>query len=307
MPAHRSDDGRRTGSTPNIKRASHSGIPAQRRRAIPAPDGVLRVRGSGSRRDLYHADPAGRTEWVSVPRGFPIGDPGYQPMPGRPDAADPAGYLDDDPAGDPDAADPADNRSRRGWGARVGWTRIDPAERARLAFVAATPPAPSPARAARTAREPEGRVLRRVGTGRAPFRSAAIGGALLAAVLGAGVAAWAMAPTDQDNEETVVTQVDQSGRIDAIPSGGAATGSVAVTDAPGTAEQPAPTIPTDPEPAASAPAPGSAELTTSQTGSPPADLGPATVSALQSGDPGFGWPATAFGLPPEPAADQPLN
>ena len=49
------------------------------------------------------------------------------------------------------------------------------------------------------------------------------------------------------------------------------------------------------------------EIIPGPAGAPPADLGPATVSEVPPGDPGFGWPSTAFGLPPETPVNQPGN
>jgi hypothetical protein len=237
-----------------------------------------------------------------VPRGFPLGDPDYRAVAGQPAVEATAQHV---PARlSPDAGTEITGAT----GGESGRTR--------------------PA-----ARVTEGRVLRRIGTGRAPVRSAVLGGALLLGVLGAGIAAWAMtAPRDSDSDQGNITQVDQQspstagpGSTDQAdpaprvnpaapgadppttganpsPSGDPATTIPAGPDAsPANPEPPIPAAPANPE------SPGAADVITNPDAPPAANLGTATVSAIPPGDVGFGWPSTAFGLPPEPGVEQPAN
>jgi hypothetical protein len=286
MPTNRSDAARRAESIPNTRRAPHLSFPTQNRRTIPAPDGLSKVgRSATARRGPHRIDAAIAGDGMTVPRGFPLGDPDYRAVPGQPADFDVTGPLD--PAG------PASE------------------------VAAAAGPDRQPER------PPEGRVLRRVGTGRAPFRSAVLGGALLVAVFGAGVTAWAMASTGAESDQGGVGQSEQSGGNQpplstaelSVPSTGApddgvdaGASSPKVPAAGGDAANSGSAAPAASSPAKAAPQPpAAAEVITNPTAPPAANLGPATVSAVQPGDPGFGWPSTAFGLPPEPATGQPAG
>ena len=189
MPANRSNPARRAESTRQLRRIAHPGIPVQNRHSMPSPDGISKVgRSATLRHGSHRPEPAGPLGGSQVPRGFPIGGSGYQAAAGRPEPAD-----------GPDH-------------------QTSPIEPARSSRPESTAP-PTSVREARRLREPEGRVLQRVGSGRAPFRSAVVGGALLFAVLGAGVAAaWAMTPGESGSEDVVVTQVDQPGTGEVGPS-----------------------------------------------------------------------------------------
>ena len=283
MPANRSDAARRAESIPHTRRAPAVGIPAQNRRIVPTPDGVSKVGRSATRRIPHRIDSA-PADWVTVPRGFPVGDPGYRAMPGRPEAD----LIDD--------VGPAHAAHDQGWDAvqDQGW--VNPAGDSRTGD-------PTQGKKRAAARHlPQGRVLQRVGTGRAPFRSAVLGGALLFAVLGAGVAAWAMTPADPAPNEVVVNQVDQSsisqsGQPAVGGSGTGAANPTAAADGTGQSQNPAGAAAS----ATSVPAapPDATAVITNPAAPPAADLGPATVSEISPGDPGFGWPSTAFGLPPQ--------
>lgn len=266
MQAHRAD-AQQADSIPNTRRAPHLGLPAQRR-TIPSPDGVSKVgRSAVSRRGPHRADSAPSSGGLTVPRGFPRGDP---------DASTSTRWPGDKKVAANNVACP-------------------------LPPVARTAAEPSLG-SAPAARLPEGRVLQRVGTGRAPFRSAVLGGALLAAVLGGGVAAWAMS-ADGEPGQVVVNQVDsssanQSGSDPAVSgSPGPAGPSAGGAGVPKSAQdaRTAAVTPSEPDPA-----PPAAAVVTDPAAPSPANLGPATVSAIPPGDPGFGWPSTAFGLPAEP-------
>jgi len=273
MPVNRSEAARRTDPILNTRRAPHIGLPPQRR-LIPAPDGVSKVgRSATARRGAHRADVNAASDVLTVPRGFPLGDSGHHAAAGQPGGTDVIGV---DVTGVNEPAHPP----------LVG------------------PVAELEREASGVARQPEGRVLRRVGTGRAPFRSAVLGGALLVAVLGAGVAAWAITASDVGSDRVVVNQVEDANRPapSAAPSGSpstpgsAAGGGISDSVPNGTNAHAAP------DPAAATPAdlPVDSGVISDPAVPPAADLGPATVSAIPPGDPGFGWPSTAFGLPAEP-------
>jgi hypothetical protein len=138
------------------------------------------------------------------------------------------------------------------------------------------------------------RSLRRVGIDRQSRRSLVLGGALVIAILGgAGVVAWAAKPAAPQPAFSVDAG-NGTGRADSSYT--PRNGQSITRDAPSSAN------PDDGLPAAgngAAPSAGAAlDTATGQTqpaAAPPADHGPATVSELGPGDPGFGWPSTAFG------------
>ena len=137
------------------------------------------------------------------------------------------------------------------------------------------------------------RSLRRVGIDRQSRRSLVLGGALVIAILGgAGVIAWAAKPAATQPAFSVDAGND-TGRADSsfTPRNGQSISKEAPS--------------ADPADGLSvtgngtAPSAGAAlGATTGETQRPvsvQADHGPATVSELRPGDPGFGWPSTAFG------------
>ena len=131
------------------------------------------------------------------------------------------------------------------------------------------------------------RSLRRVGIDRQSRRSLVLGGALVVAILGgAGVIAWAAKPATP-RPAISVDAGNSTGRDD--PSSSATNAQSILPDPTRDAD------PADELSAAGAAAPGPATDGTLPAAPSPADHRPATVSPLGPGDPGFGWPATAFG------------
>jgi hypothetical protein len=144
----------------------------------------------------------------------------------------------------------------------------------------AVPAFRAPARNTVEPRPDRPRSLKRVGIDRQSRRSLVLGGALVVAILGgAGAIAWAARPeAPQPSFST---------------DAGISTGSDETSTSP-TNSQPAGTTSADPAGRAS----NAAEPATDDGSAAAAsvvDHGPATVSQLAPGDPGFGWPSTAFG------------
>ncbi len=137
------------------------------------------------------------------------------------------------------------------------------------------------------------RSLRRVGIDRQSRRSLVLGGALVIAILGgAGVIAWAAKPAAPQPAFSVDAG-SSTGRADSSYAPG--NGQSTTEDAPSAAGSADGLSVAGNGTASSAATLGATIAQTQLPAAPQADHGPATVSQLGPGDPGFGWPSTAFG------------